>query len=129
MIELVTARLQLESKFSFLSLWQLFPNLFRFTLVVLGVLFFFEKLEIIHILIVYNISAFLMILSSLFYLIPMAAGSIKLEGNFGESPNKRKNLDPVDGFTDILKLCSPFGLAAVFYLIYLQSDLIIIKPT
>ena len=126
-IELVTARLQLESKFSFLSLWQLFPNLFRFTLVVLGVLFFFEKLEIIHILIVYNISAFLMILSSLFYLIPMAAGNIKLEGNFGESPNKRKNLDPVDGFTDILKLCSPFGLAAVFYLIYLQSDLIIIK--
>jgi len=126
-IELVTARLQLESKFSFLSLWQLFPNLFRFTLVVLGVLFFFEKLEIIHILIVYNISAFLMILTSLFYLIPMASGSIKLEGNFGESPNKRKNLDPVDGFTDILKLCSPFGLAAVFYLIYLQSDLIIIK--
>ena len=126
-IELVTARLQLESKFSFLSLWQLFPNSFRFTLVVLGVLFFFEKLEIIHILIVYNISAFLMILSSLFYLIPMAAGNIKLEGNFGESSNKRKNLDSVGSFTDILKLCSPFGLAAVFYLIYLQSDLIIIK--
>jgi len=126
-IELVTARLQLESKFSFLSLWQLFPNLFRFTLVVLGVLFFFEKLEIIHILIVYNISAFLMILTSLFYLIPMAAGNIKLEGNFGESPNKRKNLDSVESFTNILKLCSPFGLAAVFYLIYLQSDLIIIK--
>ena len=66
-IELVTARLQLESKFSFLSLWQLFPNLFRFTLVVFGVLFLFDKLEIIHILFVYNISAILMILASMFF--------------------------------------------------------------
>ena len=126
-IELVTARLQLESKFSFLSLWQLFPNLFRFTLVVFGVLFLFEKLEIIHILFVYNISAILMILASMFFLIPMVAGNIKLEGNFGDHSKKRASLHTLESFTDIFKLCSPFGLAAVFYLIYLQSDLIIIK--
>tara|TARA_B100000029_G_C17600504_1_gene965593 strand:- start:714 stop:2060 length:1347 start_codon:yes stop_codon:yes gene_type:complete len=126
-MELVTSKLQLESKFSFLSFWQFLPNLLRFLFILGIVLIVSEGTEIHQVLVIYNLVAIIMILISFFYLLPMLRGKIKLAEEYSKPFQETKPIEEQIFLKNILSLASPFGFAAIFYLVYLQSDLILIK--
>ena len=126
-MELVSARFQAEERYSALAIWQGLPNALRFFAIFLLVYFTVGKLDIYSLVFVYSLIALVLSSVSVKFLKELLKGSSFYHSrkevilhNVSSSPESIRSIK-------VLKEAWPFGLAAVFYLIYLQSDLIFLK--
>ena len=114
-MELVNSRFQIQQNFKSLAVWQTIPHVMRLLLIIL--LFHFLALyEVFYLLVGYS---FIAICISI-------VGCILLY-NITPLEKKRSNKDKSLTIQKLIGHSWPYGTAAFFYLIYLQSDLIILK--
>lgn len=123
-VELVTSKLLLEERFKILALWQLFPHLTRLLAVLLlvggGVGFF----NIDSVALIYSLVAFFVFIIGLGQIKYMNSKYFALKGHgVRQLPLNAATIR----VTDVAKQAWPFGLAAVFHLIYFQSSIVLLK--
>ena len=122
-IELVSAKLQLEERYFALAVWQFLPHFLRLMLVgvvivVTGNLVTDQDIAMSYAL----VSVGVFVVGGLL-LWRMYAGDFDLKGHGNERGTRA---DPMPAKQVALQAW-PFGLAGIFYLIYFQSDLILLK--
>jgi len=125
-IELVSAKLQLEERYLLLAIWQFLPHLLRFLLVALLFSVLAELMTLQNLSFVYALTSLSVFAFGLFFLGRMYCGRLDLKGH-GEP--KTRSLQPVfpSSVKQVAAQSWPFGLAGIFYLIYFQSDIILLK--
>lgn len=122
-VELVSSKLQLEEKYSFLALWQLLPNLSRLILIVLLLYLFHISLSVSDIGIIYGLIGIFFTIFGVYQLYTMQNGKFYLKGH---PISGTKNLSLVK-MKDFFSETWPFGLGSLFAFIYIQSDIIMLK--
>jgi O-antigen/teichoic acid export membrane protein len=120
-IELVGAKFQLEEKYLQLSIWQLLPNIFRLVFILIVILIF--EISIIKIALIYSIISILFIIIGIYLLFIIKKGNIALVGHVKKNVKEKKKPTLINTLSESWA----FGLAGVFSLIYLQSDIILVK--
>lgn len=126
-LELVSAKLQLEERYTALSLWQFTAHFLRFILVA-GVLFFSTSENLVQkVAIAYLLVALFLFFIAILSLKEMRKTSFKLKGH-GENP-KAMTSDKTSSINmqTIIQGSWAFGLASFFHLIYFQSDIILVQ--
>lgn len=123
-LELVSSKLQLEEKFSRLAVWQMSPHVARFVVVLLLYWLFSGKVNIWLAALVYAGVAVVFACLSISPLFKMVSGNFDLMGHpraddLGECA--RINL------RSVANAAWPFGVGSFAYLIYFQSDIVLIK--
>ncbi len=122
LIELGSARLQLEERYTFLAAWQLLPQAGRFAVAaavtigggglrMAGAGFFLLGIVIVVI--------------GLCFISGMTRGNLRLAGHPSRPGRPREATAPRLG--DIFRNSWPFALAGVFFFIYFQSDILLLK--
>ena len=120
-MELVNSKFQIEQKFKSLAVWQTIPHILRLSFVVL-LFIVFGLYQVNYLLLGYSfIALFISIVGYIFLYKMMKAKRDDLFKEDISSENKNLSLKKMMGHS------WPYGTAAFFYLIYLQSDLIILK--
>lgn len=126
-IELVSARLQLEERYIGLALWQSIPHFMRLLLIVVFIYFFPDNLNLYSIAYMYIVVVLLISLISIYSLWGMFQGRFFLKGH-GAVAGSANNLKQENStLSSLVVECWPFGMAGVFYLIYFQSDIVLLK--
>lgn len=123
-IELVTVKLQLQERFNVLATWQLFPNLIRlaglgFIIVLLDV-----SGSITNFGLVYTITACLISIIGFVSMRSFLVDGIKLNYQPATQP---VFVDGDTSFATIIRYSSPFALSGIFYIVYFQSDVILLN--
>ena len=126
-IELVNTRFQLEGRYKALALWQNLMLLLRFGFVTTSTVLLVKPLSINSIVFGYSSISILVSLVGYFFLSPMIKGKIKLNIPMSNQFRTNKRVLKKLSISDIFFHSLPYGLATLFYLIYLQSDLIFLK--
>lgn len=130
-IELVGAKYQLEGRHGHLAGLQFTPHLLRFISIVFLLILIQGTgaggLQVIHVAIIFAGVAIILLLFGSYQIRLMAKGSLVLEGHPVLSENIKINLTEKPGPWEVMSASWPFGMAGLFYLIYLQSDIILIK--
>jgi len=126
-IELTSAKYQLEGRHGRLAGWQFTPHLLRFFGILLIILMGQHVLQALHIAIVFAAVALIIVVLGGYQIFLMAKGRFVLEGH--TTPLKDKTLISTErpGTWTVFSASWPFGLAGLFYLIYYQSDIILLK--
>ena len=122
-LELVSSKYQLEENYVRLAQLQLIPHLMRFILVVFFIIFFKEFISAKYIAIIYSIVSIFFTLYAMIQINKIMKGEFLLKGHKEESIQVYKSVK----IKKIIKNSWPFSLATFFYLIYFQSDLILVK--
>jgi O-antigen/teichoic acid export membrane protein len=122
-IELVSTKLQLEERYSWLALWQLLPNLSRFILVVILAYWLNEQLNVRSVAYIYASIGAIFALIGFFQLFNMAKGNFYLKGHVINTIDNTI----IPTLKDVISQTWPFGLAILFSFIYIQSDIILVK--
>ena len=125
-MELVSARFQAEERYSAMAIWQSLPNTLRFFAIFFLVFFSLGKLDIYTLVFAYSLIALVISSVSVRFLKELLKDSSFFQGHKETilySVSSQDSIKP----NKVLKEAWPFGLAAIFYLIYLQSDLIFLK--
>ena len=120
-IELVNARFQLEERYSELALWQLLSHGGRFLVVLAAVAL---GLGLLPITIGYAAVAVAIVAGAVWLLGGMLGGRLRLRGHPAADA-----LAPVPAPVSIRQVPQqawPFALGAAFYLIYFQSDIVLL---
>ncbi|GAB6905558.1 Membrane protein involved in the export of O-antigen and teichoic acid [Desulfosarcina cetonica] len=120
-IELVTARLQLEERYTALSLWQMIPQAGRLV-VALAAIFFSGELYLIGA--GFFILALVIIFIGLPFIIGMVNSNMVLAGH-DRSLAESVIVSPT--IPDVFHEAWPFAIAGFSFLIYFQSDLILLR--
>lgn len=120
-IELVTARLQLEERYTALSLWQIVPQVGRLIIALLAI---FLSGGLYQIGAGFFILALVIISIGLPFIIGMVKGNMVLAGH-GRSFAEAVVVSPT--MLDVFQEAWPFAIAGFSFLIYFQSDLILLK--
>ena len=129
-IELLSGKLQLEERYKALALWQLLPHLARLLLVLVVVFNSSGQVRTDIIAAAYALVALAIIISGFPQLQAMAQGRFtlkgypKLSGTESVAPAMAR---PFVRVSDIARQAWPFGLSGVFYLMYFQSAVILLK--
>lgn len=124
MIELINTKFQLEHRYHFLSLWQFIQNLLRFTVVlVLVTTLSYFTIETAALALMGG--SFICISISLQPLRRFFQGKLSLyaEGYSSGSEGKIKTVS----MRDAAYQSFPFALSGLLYIIYFQSDIILLK--
>ncbi len=124
-VELVAARLQLEERFFALALWQPLHHIIRFVLIAGLAIVVGRGLNVVGVASVYALVAGLMVITAAVLLSEMARGHFDLKGH-GASWSASSTVKP-PGLVTIAAGAWPFGLAGVFYMIYFQGDIVLVK--
>ena len=119
-IELVSARLQLEERFAALSLWLMVPQAGRL-LVALFVFFSGGALFIVGVGF-FGVAIIIMAIG-----MPLIAGMFKANFNLVGHNNEIQTGLPSPRVRDVFAGAWPFAVAGIFYLIYFQSDILLLK--
>ncbi len=126
-MELVSGKLQLEERYNVLALWQLLPNATRLLFIIL-VVAVSSRINVDRIAAAYALAATIVIVLGSAHLRTMFQGRFSLKGH-----NKLTVYDalvikprPITMF-DFARAAWPFGFAGLFYLVYYQSDIILLK--
>ena len=122
-VNLVSSKLQLEERYSFLAFWQLLPNLSRLVIIATSYYVLNITLAILDIGVVYATVGIIATVFGFFELYKMYNGKFQLKGhktNQGQTFNIPK-------IRDIFAEAWPFGLGSFFAFIYVQSDIIMLK--
>lgn len=123
-LELVSARLQLEARYTSLSLWQFVPHLLRLLLLVGLVLTISVDAEPWMIAWIYTSVSIAMGLVGVVRIRAMRNGDFQLAGH-GPRPERTERGEAIR-LLDVLTQAWPFGAAGVFHLIYFQSNIILL---
>lgn len=123
-IELVSSKLQLEENFVKLSFWQVSPHVLRFLLIFFVYVACSGSLTPLMVGIVYASVALAFLCFSVAPLSKMLRGEIALVGhNNSRFSECSKHLN----WRDVANTAWPFGVGSFAYLIYFQSDIILLK--
>lgn len=124
-VELVSAKLQLEERYLILALWQFLPHLLRLLLVsMLAVVVKLMTLD--NIAYAYALISIGVFSIGVFLLWRMFCGQLALKGHGELSVNTVASAS-LSSMRQVAAQSWPFGLMGVFYLIYFQSDIILLK--
>lgn len=115
-----TLKYQLEENYKLLSLWQLAPKFLMLVMLILVVTI--KGPSVYNVAIAYSLSGIIVILMSIVSLKQMVTGQIKLY-----TSSEAKKYDANDNIVTLLKNSYPYGLSGLFYLIYYQSDILILS--
>lgn len=128
-IEFLSVRFQLEERYFLLALTQLVPHLLRLLLVLLISLSAWVKITPESSSFVYFFVGAVILLMGRKSFIEMIRGNIKLKGHAPVDESIVATSTPPNrpSFYVVLGNCWPFGLATFFYLIYYQSNIVILQ--
>jgi len=131
LIELVNTRFQLEAKYISLAFWQNLIHFLRFFYIIFFYYFAFRPLKETDVVSGYLVISLGLSLIGFYYLYMMIKGkftlALPLVHKNKETTNKQTKVQSPLKLREIFLKSTPFGLAGLFYLIYLQSDLIFLK--
>lgn len=121
-VELISSKCQIRRQDRLLACWQIIPHLLRFLGVVLVlVLVGNTDLGSADVAVIFACVALLLTLAGSFNVATMA------RANIGRSPVVKEYEQKRPSVLDVFKGAWPFGLASVLYLIYYQSDLVLLR--
>lgn len=123
-VEMVVAKYQLEERYPAVATWQAIPHLVRL-LALVSMLFLFDGLDLISIGAVYALIAAGTFLLATAVLRHMYVGPLRLKGHGPLRPEHRFS-NPKTALS-VAGQAWPFGVANAFFLIYYQSDIILLK--
>ena len=115
-----TLKYQLEENYKLLSLWQLAPKFLM--LVMLIIVLSTQPANIRNVAIAYSMSGLLVIIMSIISLKAMTTGKLKIHNN-----NEVESKGIEVSIYRLIKNSYPYGLSGLFYLIYYQSDILILS--
>lgn len=125
-VELIGAKFMLEGRNHNLVVWQFVPSALRLAGVGLGlVLMGSSSLAGIHAAIVYAVVALTQLAFGAWELAQLRRGRIRLQGHAHQS--EPSSTCPSPGMLEVARHSWPFGLAGLFYLVYFQSDIILVE--
>jgi O-antigen/teichoic acid export membrane protein len=127
MIELVSARFQLEERFVVLALWQFMPHLLRLVFLLMLAFYGTYGFGLMGVANIYALTSGVFVVFGLFYLGGMKKGRFNLKGHIVGSSGKLSLGRKLPSALDVVADSWPFGMAAFFHLIYYQSDIIFLK--
>lgn len=127
--ELASSKFQLEERFQVLSLWQVIPSFSRFSLVVaayylLGPVFTADFAAYCYIAV-----ALVLVTVGVIQVNGLVNGKIQLVGHSKGESTQCHFAFPMPSTIDVAKQSWAFGADGLFFLIYLQSGLIILERT
>ncbi len=123
-VELVSSKLQLEERYTKLALWQLLPHLLRFIIVLVATTVYIEYISVEVYALFYAAVAIVFFIFALPELSAMKNGVLKLKGHAHNSlGGDRTNPTALTAASESW----PFGMAAFSYLIYFQSNIVLLK--
>lgn len=125
-VELVSAKLQLEERYLALALWQFLPHLLRLLLVAMLALVLIKWMTLNNVAYVYAMISVSVFGLGAFFMWRMYCGQLALKGH-GEADRSASPSTSLSSMKQVAAQSWPFGLAGVFYLIYFQSDIILLK--
>ena len=122
--ELVTVKLQLEERFYTLAVWQMFPQLVRVLLVIIVMMFIqYEPMQNVYAG-AYFVTSFLVFIVGVRSMQLMSSGHFLLKGHLKKVPVL---LSEGVSSTAIMRYSLPYALTGVLYIIYFQSDIILLN--
>lgn len=123
---LLAAKLQLEERYFILALWQFLPHLMRFLFLWALALTVAEVVSVRSVAIVYATVSLGLLGVATSSLYRMLYGKFDLKGH-GASTNSPVTPPVIVTMWQVASQSWPFGLAGALYLIYFQSDIILLK--
>ena len=125
-VELVSAKLQLEERYFGLALWQMLPQFLRLSSVLILAFAIENFMSLCGIAIAYAFVSVVIFGYGTILLLRMYKGRFDLKGH-GADPVEICTISKTTGILQLAGQSWPFGLAGLFYLIYFQSDIILLK--
>tara|TARA_R110000850_G_scaffold120556_5_gene237923 strand:- start:5646 stop:6926 length:1281 start_codon:yes stop_codon:yes gene_type:complete len=122
-IELVSSKLQLEERYANLAIWQFFPHFLRFILIVILAILFEGSLTPELIGLVYSGTAILIVIMAVLSIKKMSMKDFCLKGHAHVSNSNSLSISQ----GKVIRNAWPFGMAMLAYLIYFQSDIVLLK--
>ena len=126
-MELVSGKLQLEERYKTLAAWQGLPNIVRLALFSYAALTTTSGLDLIAIGHIYACVSVAAVFLSLPQLYRMSAGRFALKGHGKCRESLIDRTDVTPSLWTLAKKSWPFGLAGFFYIIYYQSDIVLLR--
>jgi O-antigen/teichoic acid export membrane protein len=125
-VELVSARLQLEERFFALASWQFLPHFLRLLFVTIAILATSESsVDVNSIAIIYAVVSVFFTVSGFYLLLMMKRGEWQLKGHHSDDMRLKYECKP--SLEALIRGLWPFGLAIFFQIIYYQSDIVFLK--
>lgn len=126
-IELVAAKLQLEERYLILTVWQIIPNLARLILILIMIYCSTVIVDIKSASYIYLIVSLFLFVIGIFVLQRMFKGKFCLKGHSKYNPQNIAVGLSKPNLIQVITQSWPSGLAGLFYLIYFQSNIVIIR--
>lgn len=129
-IELGSAKFQLEGNHRGLALWQMLPHALRFAgIALLLLLLGGGRFDALYAASVFAAAAYVLLMLGVWQMSRMVRGEYLLDGHAArtECVSEGKLFVGTPKVRDVISGAWPFGLAGVFYLIYFQSDIILVR--
>lgn len=124
-LELVSAKLQLEERYTTLAIWQITPQILRLTLVLTLTSMVDGLFSIEFIAYIYATTSALILLIGGHALWEMFNGKFNLKGHTHTTQSDSVSIKP--GLKEVARGSWPYGISAIFYLIYFQSSIVLLK--
>lgn len=123
-IELAGSVFQLEEKYHYLAAWQFLPHFLRFVIILLAWLLLGVAFSVWVPALIYACVAFVMLASGALPIGRLIKGRANLVGH-----RKMQNTHALDAvaWKKVAKSAWPFGVAGIFYLVFLQGNIVMIK--
>ena len=126
-VELVSGKLQLEERYLNLALWQFLPHFLRLILIVVLAYAAILNLSVQKVAYAYAMVALVVFIVGFVLLLRMYQGKFSLKGHGAAEELEKQNKQDSPGMFQVAAQSWPFGMAGIFYLIYFQSDIILLK--
>lgn len=127
-LEVASSKFQLEERYQTLAVWQLLPHVIRFFLVVLVYLVAQPFMSAKVVGGIYAITAVVLLALSLKTYQAMYGGNFGLKGHYHRQPEGGNDIGHAPlSIGSVISNSWPFGLASLAYIVYFQSDIVILK--
>jgi O-antigen/teichoic acid export membrane protein len=124
-IDLINAKFQLEERFYLLGVWQLMQNMLRFVLVMLLILFFNQaNIGVDEVAGAFILAALISFVLASVPLLHLFQGKLKLSATNIQS--RPVPTTPIS-LKEIASQSYPFALSGILYVVYFQSDIILLN--
>lgn len=125
-LELVSAKLQLEEEYKKLSIWQISPHFLRFFLVFL-IYISNTTTSVLSFALLYSFSSTLVLVMGIYQIISIFRKGINLKGHGDFSKKNILEISEKIHLREVISGSWPFGASGLFYLIYFQSSIILLS--
>ena len=126
---MVTAKFQLEEKYLLLSFWTAIPHLLRVITVTVVFMYFNSYWNVYSIAYIFTLCSVIIVVVGLYQLKLMKDEKLVLKGHGIEkkSLNESKKYTETIRIKDVFINTWPYGLSAIFWLIFFQTDVIFLE--